>query len=127
MLPRRALKTVALTVVLALVALVSARLSGGQYERRVVPVAVALITAGIAVGIALAAKGKKADQECDERENLIELLSMRWTFYVMAFALTSAWAYEVAREGTLRLITTGLFCAFWGSSLLASLFIRTRH
>lgn len=119
MIPKKALQTMIYCITMGAAVLLTAKLSEGLYFKKVLPLGLAIIFSGITSSLALCRKGRAADQECDEREQLISRNAMKFTFYVMSFVLTCSWSYTVATTGTLATGTIYMLYAFWGSFLLA--------
>ena len=119
MVPKKAIQTVLYSFSVGIVAYASAIFSNGLYIKKVIPLSMAIIFAGLTSALSILQKGKKIDQECDEREKHISLQAMKFTFFAMSFVITAIWAYEVAILGTYQTSITIVLYAFWGSYLLA--------
>jgi hypothetical protein len=127
MIPKKAAQTLAFTISLGVLTLLVAKFSNGLHFNKVLPMASALIFAGIAAALSLVQKGKQVDQDCDEREMYIAEKSMKFTFYITAYAIFAVWAFKVAKTGTFLNETTILLYIFLGSYLLAYGINKLRH
>lgn len=126
MMSRKALATLLYSLALGAAIIAVAVFSGGQHASRVFAPGVGIIAGGLAAALALAGKGKKADQECDEREDFINEKSMKFTFWVMSFMLAMNWAYDFAVTGSRVSIALLMLVLFWGSFGLAYGFHKLR-
>ncbi|MHB1420947.1 MAG: hypothetical protein ACYCX4_15430 [Bacillota bacterium] len=123
---KTALQTSAYTFALGVTVILVGILSQGQYFRKVIPMASAIIFAGLASSLALVMKGQKADQECDERVNRIQEKSMKFAFFSMSVVLVAFWSYNVAITGKFTNEMTYLLYALFGSFYIAYLFYKFR-
>lgn len=119
MIPKKAIQTLVYCLTQALVVFGTAAYFQGQYFKKVLPMGSAILFSGITVFISLIVKGRKSDQECDERESLIHDKAMKFCFYFMSFVFLAYWTYDVCLKGTFVTASTLLLYLFWGSFFLA--------
>jgi hypothetical protein len=127
MINKKAKQTIFYTLGMGFIVLIAAKLSGGAYFNKVIPMSTALIFAGIVASMSIVMKGKKIDQECDERENYISDKAMRYNFFFMSAFIMAAFAYEVARSGSMGSIITLVLYAFWGSYIVFYGFFKVKY
>jgi hypothetical protein len=110
--------TAAIGIPLILVSLISS----GTQSNKLLTSGIGVVIFGAIVSLYYWKKGKKADQECDERENYIVEKSMKCTFYITAVAIQFLWALSfTGYKGDFLFI---LMAVFWGSFLAFYMFNR---
>lgn len=91
--------------------------SPGPFAGRLLVPGIIMIAVGAMMFSYFWMKGKKADQERDEREVFIFDKATKLTFYVMAVAVQIAWAYNFSLVGDEGDNLFALMAVFWGSFL----------
>lgn len=127
MIPKKAIQTIIYCISQALVIYGTAIYFHGEHLKMVLPMASAIFFSGITVFLSLTLKGRKSDQQCDERESLIKEKAMKFCFYFMSFAFLAFWSYDVSLKGTFITASTLLLYLFWGSYFLAYVVNKLRY
>lgn len=127
MIPKKAKETLTFSIANTVAIFGTALYFQGEYMNKILPLGIALLFSGVTAFLSLLVKGRKADVECDERENVIQEKTMKFCFFFMSLVLVAYWSYDVSLKGTLTTASTLLLCLFWGTYLAAYVVNRLRY
>lgn len=122
---RAARETMLIGVALAAPYVAAGMLSPGRYAGKSIQAGLIILVAVGAVAVWLWSRGKRADQEQDERERAIVTRSTYFAFFVTAVTLHGYYAWHAATAGPNE-PSFWLVAALWGSFASAYVYNRVR-
>lgn len=112
-------RTLLLVLLLAVPTIVVGAVSPGRGATVVLVTGVLMLAVGVGIAVATARRGNRAEQEEDERQQLILARAMRTSFVLTALAIQLVWALEFAGRDLGPAGINAVHYVFWFSFMAA--------